>query len=106
MIAAIVAFALTGAPAAADARDAEQAAAIAVVDLNEATVEQLSGLPGIGPKKAGAIIAYREQHRFTRVTQLLEVRGIGKKTLERLRPHVRVKPPPVVPAATAAAPPG
>lgn len=68
----------------------ETAQAVEPVDLNSAPVEQLQGLPGIGPKKAEAIIALRHQRAFSRVSQLLEVRGIGRKTLERLKPLVRV----------------
>jgi competence protein ComEA len=64
------------------------------VDLNVATAEQLQRLPGIGPKKAEAILALRQKRPFTRVTQLLEVRGIGKRTLDRLKPHVTVGPVP------------
>lgn len=63
------------------------------VELNAAGVEELCTLPGIGPKKAEAIIAFRERKAFTRVTQLLLVRGIGVKTLRRLRPLIYVAPP-------------
>lgn len=68
------------------------AAGPAPVDLNTATVEELCTLPGVGPKKAEAILELRKKRRFTRVTQLLEVKGIGQKTLARLKPHVRVAP--------------
>ncbi len=62
------------------------------VDLNRATVQQLENLPGIGPKKAEAIVELRRKKPFTRVTQLLLVRGIGRRTLDRLRPYVKVAP--------------
>lgn len=62
-----------------------------LVDLNTATVEQLQTLPGIGPKRAEAIVDARTRRPFTRLTQLLEVRGIGKQTLKRLRPFVTVE---------------
>jgi len=63
------------------------------VNLNRATVEQLEGLPGIGPAKAGAIVRWREQHgRFKKVEDVLGVPGIGPATLERLRPLVVVGP--------------
>lgn len=70
-----------------------------VVDLNRATAEELEQLPGIGPRKVDAILELRKRRPFTRVTQLLEVKGIGKRTLERLRPWLRVDPvaPPVPP---------
>lgn len=63
------------------------------LDLNVASLEQLEGLPGIGHKKAEAIVELRKHRPFTRLTQLLEVRGIGRKTLERLKPYVRFEEP-------------
>ncbi|WP_205873797.1 ComEA family DNA-binding protein [Mycobacterium camsae] len=62
-----------------------------VVDLNTATVEQLDGLPGVGPVTAAAIVAWRHAHgRFTSVDQLAEVDGIGQARLDKLRSLVRV----------------
>jgi competence protein ComEA len=57
-----------------------------MVHLNSATREELMSLSGIGEKKADAILLYRKQvGRFTSVEQLLEVKGIGPKTLEKNR---------------------
>lgn len=65
----------------------------AVVDLNAATEADLDNLPGIGPVTAGKILAWREEHgRFTSVQELLEVSGIGERTLAELEPHVTVGP--------------
>ena len=61
------------------------------IDLNSANEAQLVTLPGIGKSKAQAIIAYRSSRGpFTSVDQLSGVKGIGGKTLERLRPLVRI----------------
>ncbi|MGZ4633320.1 MAG: helix-hairpin-helix domain-containing protein [Actinomycetes bacterium] len=61
------------------------------LDLNTATVQQLDGLPGVGPVLAQRIVDWRTQHgRFTSVDELTEVSGIGERTLADLRPGVRV----------------
>ena len=61
-----------------------------LLDLNSATEAQLVDLPGIGPSKARAILAYREQNPFRRVEDLMRVRGIGRGTFRQLRPLVTV----------------
>lgn len=53
------------------------------VNVNTATLEDLTRLPGIGPVLAGRIVAYREEHgRFASVDTLAEVKGIGPETIE------------------------
>lgn len=65
--------------------------ALAQVELNTATAAELAKLPGLGKTKASAVVAYREQNGpFERVEQLDKVSGIGKATVEKLRPHVSV----------------
>lgn len=60
-----------------------------VININTADTYDLDRLPGIGPTKAEAILAYREEHGpFQQVDDLLEVSGIGEVTLENLRPYV------------------
>ncbi len=52
--------------------------------LNQATASELESLPGIGPALAARIVAHRESEGpFQAVGDLLEVSGIGEKTLER-----------------------
>jgi competence ComEA-like helix-hairpin-helix protein len=61
-----------------------------VLDPNSAPVDSLELLPGVGPVLAERIDVYRQQHRFETVNDLVAVRGIGPKTLERLRPYLRI----------------
>ena len=62
-----------------------------VLDLNTATLSDLTRLPGIGQTKAQAILDWREAHGpFRAVEDLLSVDGIGEKTWETLRPYDRV----------------
>jgi competence protein ComEA len=67
------------------------AAQDARVNINDAGVEELVRLPGIGPSRAQAIIAEREKRRFRRVEDILRVPGIGRKTFSRIRSSIRVR---------------
>jgi len=61
------------------------------VNVNTATVNELKTVPGIGKVIAERIVEYRENERaFNTVEDLLNVKGIGKETLEKLRDHVTV----------------
>jgi competence protein ComEA len=67
-------------------------AAALIVNLNTASQAELLRLPGIGEKYAERIVRYRREHGpFAAVEDLDGVKGIGKKTIERLRPFVRVR---------------
>jgi competence protein ComEA len=64
------------------------------IELNAATLEQLDSLPGIGESKAKAILAYRlEKGSFKQIEDLKEVKGIGEKMLEKLKPFVYIAQP-------------
>jgi competence protein ComEA len=79
----------TGPTPAAQPGEPAGGAAGPVVDLNAADQSALEELPGVGPVTAGRIVAWREEHgRFSSAEELLEVSGIGERTLEQLRPHL------------------
>lgn len=64
------------------------------IDLNQATMEQLQTLPGIGPELAQRILAYRtESGSFKSVEDLMNVKGIGERKLSKLRDRVTVGSP-------------
>jgi competence protein ComEA len=67
--------------------------AAGVVNLNNASEEQLEFLPGIGPQKARAIVEHRRAHPFHKTDELLKVKGIGRKTFGRLRPYLTIVGP-------------
>jgi competence protein ComEA len=64
-----------------------------LLDLNRATEQDFDALPGIGPKLAERIMEYRQSvGAFRSLDELREVKGIGKKKFERIRPLVTVTP--------------
>lgn len=62
------------------------------VDINTASAEQLAEvLDGVGPAKSEAIVAYREENgEFTHVDELIEVRGIGMRTVDSNRDRIEL----------------
>jgi len=65
----------------------------APLDLNSATLEQLTALPGVGPVTAKAIVDFRTKSGpFRRVEELLAIRGITERRLAQLRPYVTIQP--------------
>jgi competence ComEA-like helix-hairpin-helix protein len=59
------------------------------VNINKASMDELISLPYIGEVKARAIIAYRDEHGpFKTPEDLLNVKGIGPKTLERIKDFI------------------
>jgi len=104
LLAALV-LALVAAPNAAMAAPKPRVAAVkpapaapvdapeAVININEATAEQLTFLPGIGESKAERIVAFRAKHAFKTPAELARVRGIGLKTVRKLKTWLRVSGP-------------
>ncbi len=62
------------------------------INLNVATVKELSALPGVGKKRAQAIVAYRAANgKFESVDEIRKIDGIGKKTFGKIRERVVVE---------------
>ena len=62
-----------------------------VLDPNTAPADSLELLPGIGRTLADRIVAYRQEHRFKREIDITEVKGIGPKLYERIKPYLKVR---------------
>ena len=59
------------------------------VNINTADQEMLTQLPGIGPVTAGKIVDYRKANgKFKSIDELTSVKGIGDKTLAKLKPYL------------------
>ena len=61
------------------------------ININEAAVDELVLLPGIGPSRAQAILVELEKRPFRRVEDIMRVPGIGRKTYLRIRASIRVR---------------
>jgi competence protein ComEA len=65
--------------------------ATGVVNLNTADVTQLAMLPRVGAKAAQRIADYRKEHgNFKKTSDLMQVKGFGEKSFERLSPWITV----------------
>lgn len=63
-----------------------------VVNLNTASLQELTRLPGVGPSRAQAILDLRARMKgFKRIEDLMRVRGIGRKTFRKLQPMLRLE---------------
>lgn len=102
LVVAATTFAALVAPVLAYADPPRAAATVAAVgpspegavNLNTATAEELTRVPGIGPARADAIVRLRERVRaFRHVDDILRVRGIGRVTIRGMRPYLTLTGP-------------
>lgn len=61
------------------------------ININSATPEQLELLPGIGPAMAKKIVDYRASKPFQEAAQIMRIKGIGRKTFDRIKPLLVLK---------------
>ena len=86
--------ALLASATSAPAADAPAAPAKKVVNINQASTDELALLPRVGPALAGKIVAHRGQHGpFKRAEDLMEVKGVGEKMFALLKPYLSVSGP-------------
>lgn len=72
--------------------EATKAATVEKININEADLETLANLKGIGPVTAQNIIDYRKNvGSFEKLEDLMHVKGIGEKTLDAIKPFIKLK---------------
>ncbi len=62
------------------------------ISLNEADIDEIEMLPGIGPSLARRIIEYRNQNGdFKNIEDLKKVKGIGDRLFEKIKPYIKTQ---------------
>ncbi|MBV9497646.1 MAG: helix-hairpin-helix domain-containing protein [Acidobacteria bacterium] len=88
----VILFLFTSAAFAADVPATDTPAVNGVVNINTADVTQLSYLPRVGEKVAQRIVDYRKEHGpFKKTSDLMQVKGFGEKSFERISPWLTVE---------------
>jgi competence protein ComEA len=77
--------------AASNSKEVKSQVATEMININNANEDQLRGLPGVGPVTATKIVKYREANgNFSKIEDLLEVKGIGTVTLEKMKSYISI----------------
>ncbi|ERT64967.1 ComEA family DNA-binding protein [Peptoniphilus sp. BV3AC2] len=58
------------------------------ININTASKDMLTSIPGVGSKMADKIIKYRQEHPFNTIEDLLNITGIGKKKFEEIKLYI------------------
>jgi competence protein ComEA len=94
IVAAALAFVVAGFLSTGVALAAAKPTPTAKVNVNTATAEQFTTLPGVGPKLAARIVEHRQKAgSFKSVQELLNVKGIGEKNLEKIQGYLTMGEP-------------
>jgi|GEM_PF-6205208 len=67
------------------------------INLNNADTQDLQKLPGIGAKKAQAIVDYRAKHPFKRTQEVIKVKGIGPNLFNKIKNYIIISDTPTTP---------
>lgn len=95
LLATVAALCLFTVPSIAIAEQEQGATSKQTINLNTATLDQLTSLPGVGPKTAERIIEYRTKSGgFKKIEELMNVKGIGEKSFLKIKPLVSAPPKP------------
>ena len=87
----LIAVLMTSLTATVFAADSQNALPAGVVNINTADVTQLTYLPRVGRAAAQRVIDYREEHGpFAKTSDLMQVKGFGEKTFERIARYLTV----------------
>ena len=61
------------------------------ININTANEKELDALPGIGPAIAGRIVEYRSSQPFTKIEDIMQVKGIGEKKFAKIKELITVE---------------
>ncbi len=64
-----------------------------VININTASIEQLRLLPRVGPKIAHRIIRFRQKNKFRKISDIMKVKGIGRKTFAKMKKNITTSQP-------------
>ena len=62
-----------------------------LVNINTANITELDSLPGVGEVTAQRIVEYRQQHSFTRIEDIMQVKGIGEAKFNKMKDRLTVQ---------------
>jgi competence protein ComEA len=94
LVVPVLGLSLSGLAAHPAVADGDAAATHKVVNVNEASAQEIARLPRVGAKLADRIVAHRKEHgSFRRAEDLMQVKGVGEKFFTTLKPYVAVSGP-------------
>ncbi len=94
LFSALFGLSMVALPSYANAKEAKNKThqeVVSQVNINKASIKQLTQLKGVGEKKAAAIVQFRDKYgKFKSIDQLAEVKGISEKTIEKNKHLIQI----------------